>query len=527
MTLSTTKRPKRSCKPESLLLTATCASVIVGVALGVLIKTSDAQLTSKQHELLRFPGEIFLRMLTLLVIPLMFSSLVNSLANLETKTAGRLAFLGVAYYAMTIALAVSTGIAAVMLIQPGSASPRDRHIADVGKVCKGKGPTEAILDLIRNIFLDNVVEATFKSKSTCLKYTLMENGTSSVITYDNYVNLTTEAQNRVLIESERRETAGMNVLGIIVFALFFGGTLGRVGEPGKPLRKFFNAFEMVIMQLVSMAIWFAPIGIMCLIASEIAKMEDLGGEAKRLGMFVLTVMAGFAFHALITLQVILVFVARRNPFKFTYEVLQALLTAFATASSNATMPLTLKCLEENVKCDKRVTKFLIPLGATVNMNGTALYEAVASIYIAQCLGADLTIGNVIIISFTSVLASVGASGMPHAGMMTMIMVLIAIGLPPAYFALVVPVDWFIDRFRTAINVYDDMIACVIVDKYCKRSLMEEKEDTGGLPMVEGDPYLQKLQKKSGISAEDKLGHNIAINGAPMVGNSKYKISMDV
>jgi len=186
----------------------------------------------------------------------------------------------------------------------------------------------------------------------------------------------------------------------------------------------------------------------------------------------LTVILGLAIHSLIILPGIYFLFTRKNPLTFFQGIVQALLTAFGTGSSSATLPITFRCLEENNRIDKRITRFVLPIGATINMDGTALYEAVAAIFIAQASNYSLDFGQIVTISLTSTLASIGAAGIPQAGLVTMLIVLQTVGLPEDSITLIIAVDWFLDRIRTAVNVLGDSIGAGIIYHTSKKDLAE-------------------------------------------------------
>ncbi|VDD87527.1 unnamed protein product [Enterobius vermicularis] len=263
---------------------------------------------------------------------------------------------------------------------------------------------------------------------------------------------------------------GTNILGLVMFSVSMGIAISVVGDDGLPLKAFFKSFEAVSMKLIALVIWFSPVGVLFLITAQIIGMENPGHELNRLLGYMICVLAGLAIHAFIVLPTLMIIFARRNPIKYVYGMSQALLTALATSSSSATLPLSIKCVEENNGVDSRVARFVLPLGATINMDGTALYEAVAAIYISQCADKNLTAGQLILTSLTATLASVGAAGIPQAGIVTMIMVLIALGLPSNMFILIYPVDFFLDRIRTTVNVHGDSIGAAIIAKLCERYL---------------------------------------------------------
>ncbi|VDK86717.1 unnamed protein product [Onchocerca ochengi] len=209
---------------------------------------------------------------------------------------------------------------------------------------------------------------------------------------------------------------------------------------------------------------------MCLITGKILEIDDLANMARMLAMYVVTVLLGLVIHALFSLPLLFFICTKKNPFTFMRGLLQAWVTALGTASSSATLPITFKCLEENLGIDRRVTRFVLPVGATINMDGTALYEAVAAIFIAQTNGVDLSFGQVITISLTATLASIGAASVPSAGLVTMLIVLTAVGLPVKDVSLIVAVDWLLDRIRTSINVLGDAFGAGIVHHFSRKQL---------------------------------------------------------
>jgi Na+/H+-dicarboxylate symporter len=212
-------------------------------------------------------------------------------------------------------------------------------------------------------------------------------------------------------------------------------------------------------------VWYAPIGIASLLMERMGRAgPDFWDEVHKLAWYMATVLSGLAIHVLIVLPGIYWLVKRRNPFRYMLGMAQALLTAFSTASSSATLPLTLNCARNSGISD-RTSGFVLPLGATINMDGTALYEAVAVIFIAQSLGIEFTGPQLVIVFLTATLAAIGAAGIPEAGLVMMAIVLTAVGIDPKEAALILAVDWFLDRFRTAVNVAGDAIGAGVIDHY--------------------------------------------------------------
>uniref|UniRef100_A0A8B9R6W6 Amino acid transporter n=1 Tax=Astyanax mexicanus TaxID=7994 RepID=A0A8B9R6W6_ASTMX len=221
---------------------------------------------------------------------------------------------------------------------------------------------------------------------------------------------------------------------------------------------------------------YAPVGILFLIAGKIVEMEDLGAMGGQLGMYTITVIAGLLIHAILVLPTLYFLVTRKNPFLFIGGLLQALVTALGTSSSSATLPITFKCLEENNGVDKRVTRFVLPVGATINMDGTALYEALAAIFIAQVNNMDIT----------ATAASIGAAGIPQAGLVTMVIVLTSVGLPTDDITLIIAVDWFLDRLRTTTNVLGDSIGAGIVEHLSRAELAAADAELGNCVVEENE-----------------------------------------
>jgi Na+/H+-dicarboxylate symporter len=260
--------------------------------------------------------------------------------------------------------------------------------------------------------------------------------------------------------------AKMEILPLIVFSLIFGGVLTTLGERGRIVIDFFEGVNEAIMKIVSLVIVIAPFGVFGLIAARIGEAGGFLGfvpELIQLGKYFLTVVIGLFIHGVIILPLILAIVGKRNPLTFAKNMVPALLNAFSTASSSATLPLTFECVEEHNKIARRIARFVLPLGATVNMNGTALYEAVAAIFMAQVYGIPLELGAMIVIFLTATLAAIGAAGIPEAGLVTMVIVLTAVNLPLEGISLILTIDWLLDRFRTTVNVWEDAVAAGVIE----------------------------------------------------------------
>jgi len=467
-------------------------AVILGFAVGLLSnpKIQEMQEPSRSTLLvfLGFPGEILMRMLKLLILPLIVSSLIVGLAELDQKASGKLGLRAVVYYMSTTLIAVVLGIVLVIAINPG-AKARNRNTGTQDREVRA---VDSFMDLIRNMFPDNIVKACIQQLTTKVESLEVDKQNTTVdllklsvnetillkaehtlmTTIVNGTNLTYYTTSRLVkIAGEGVYGGSTNVLGLVVFSLAIGLILGRMGKKAKYFVRWMTTLNDIVMELVSLVMWYSPIGIWSLIAAKFASMENIGGTFVSLGLYMVTVISGLVIHSFILPTIYLV-VTRKNPFLYVKGILQALLTAFGTSSSSATLPVTFRCLEETNKIDKRVTRFVLPIGATINMDGTALYEAVAAIFIAQASGYNLNFGQYIAVSLTATLASIGAAGIPQAGLVTMLIVLQTIGLPEDSITLIIAVDWFLDRIRTTVNVLGDAFGAGIVAHLSREDLRE-------------------------------------------------------
>uniref|UniRef100_A0A8C8RG33 Amino acid transporter n=1 Tax=Pelusios castaneus TaxID=367368 RepID=A0A8C8RG33_9SAUR len=375
--------------------------VILGTVLGGLLRllpTLDEDLLV----LISFPGDILMRMLKMLILPLIISSLISGLAGLDPKSSGHMGTRAMVYYLSTTVLAAILGVILVLSIHPGDPKLK----AATGAVAKSEevSSLDAFLDLIRNLFPENLVQACFQQVQTVTQKVpvppqVMRQENVSRILPGNLsllnATVTEVSLGPSTVTHKRLEfKAGMNVLGLIGFFIAFGVAMGQRGEQAKPMAEFFNILNEIIMQLVSMIMWYSPFGIASLICGKLAGLQDLELVARQLGMYMLTVALGLLLHGALVLPLIFFGVTRQNPFAFYAGIFQAWLTALGTASSAGTLPVTFRCLEENLGVDRRVTRLVLPIGATINMDGTALYEAVAAIFIAQMNSIALDGGQI-------------------------------------------------------------------------------------------------------------------------------------
>ncbi|EHB04340.1 Excitatory amino acid transporter 3, partial [Heterocephalus glaber] len=440
----------------------------LGIVIGILVR-EYSELSNLDKFYFAFPGEILMRMLKLIILPLIISSMITGVAALDSNVSGKIGLRAVVYYFCTTIIAVILGIVLVVTIKPGVA----QKVSEIDRT--GSTPevstVDAMLDLIRNMFPENLVQACFQQYKTKREEIQPPSDSQRNTTEEPVTSvMTTVSENKTKeYKIVGNYADGVNVLGLIVFCLVFGLVIGKMGEKGQILVDFFNALSDATMKIVQIIMCYMPLGILFLIAGKIIEVEDWE-IFRKLGLYMATVLSGLAIHSIVILPLIYFILVRKNPFRFAMGMAQALLTALMISSSSATLPVTFRCAEEKNKVDKRITRFVLPVGATINMDGTALYEAVAAVFIAQLNNLDLSIGQIITISITATAASIGAAGVPQAGLVTMVIVLSAVGLPAEDVTLIIAVDWLLDRFRTMVNVLGDAFGTGIVEKLSKKEL---------------------------------------------------------
>ncbi len=377
-------------------------------------KIYEAAYYNKAIKAVGWMGVIFLRALKMIIIPLILSSLISGVTNIGTgENLGRLGLKTMGYYMITSTFAIITGLFFVNMIKPG-----------IG----------ADLNFSQNV--EGLVES-----QRSLGQTLIE-----IVPTNIFQSFNNNA-----------------MLSIIFFTVIFGFFITRISNPHRKfLKEAFNAVFEVMMQITLFVIKFTPLGVFGIVAKVVADQDDLANLGTRMGLYMGTVILALLIHFFVTLPLFVKLVGKARPFRHLVNMSTPLLTAFSTSSSGATLPLTMKAVEQNSGVSNKISSFTLPLGATINMDGTALYECVAAIFIAQAYGVDLSLIQQLIIIVTALLASIGAAAIPMAGLVMITVILTAVGLPLEGVGLILAVDRILDMFRTATNVWSDSCGAVII-----------------------------------------------------------------
>ncbi|XP_063774497.1 neutral amino acid transporter A isoform X1 [Pseudophryne corroboree] len=465
---------------KNAIVILTVSGVLVGVGLGTAVRSMN--LTKAQMTYFAFPGEMLLRMLKMIILPLVVCSLISGAASLDTRSLGKLGAIAVTYFLVTTLMASGLAIALGFIIKPGAGAGalNSNALGIEDTITSNKETVDSFLDLARNLMPSNLVAAAFRSHVT------------EYITYTRNTTNGTIITERIPIGTE---VDGMNILGLVLFALVLGVALKKLGPEGEELIRFFNAFNEATMVLVSWIMWYVPIGIMFLVGSKIVEMGNLVLLVTSLGKYILASILGHIIHGGIVLPLIYFAFTRKNPFTFLLGLITPFATAFATCSSSATLPTMIKCIEENNGVDKRISRFILPIGATVNMDGAAIFQCMAAVFIAQMNNYDLNAGQIFTILVTATASSVGAAGIPAGGVLTIAIILEAIGLPTNDLSLILAVDWIVDRTTTVVNVEGDALGAGILHHLNQKEAAKNQQELNDI-YVEAVPNCKSEEETS-------------------------------
>jgi Na+/H+-dicarboxylate symporter len=406
--------------------------ILLGMLVGIIIGVISIQVDGGKEIVVNWIkpfGTIFINLLKLMAIPLIISSLIKGVSDLkDLSSLSTLGIRTISIYIITTIIAITVGLVAVNMVEPGylvNEDTREELMASFGKdaaskqeaaeATKSRGPLQMLVDIVP----DNIFNAA------------SSNG---------------------------------NMLQVIFFVIFFGiGLILIPSDVAGPVKQFFDAFNEVILKMIDLVMLFAPYGVLALLAALVA--ESPGFDIFiALGAYGLTVILGLAIMVFVIYPIGVKLFTGKSPGFFLSKISPAQLVAFSTSSSAATLPVTMERVEEHLGVDRQVTSFVCPVGATINMDGTSLYQGVAAVFISQAFGHDVTLGEQLTIVFTALLASIGSAAVPGAGLLMLVIVLESIGVNPAGLALIFAVDRPLDMLRTSVNVTGDAFVAMAVGK---------------------------------------------------------------
>ena len=407
-------------------------SMVLGVFVGYLfniLEYQDHPYYNDRYDLILLLGDIFIRLLKMVIVPLVFTSIILGVSSIKDRTKiGRLGFKTFLYYISTSLIAILIGLLLANTIQPGIGAST---ISSVGAFDASQlNSSSSMLDILKRMIPTNPISA-------------FANG---------------------------------DMLAIIFFAVFFGVTLSFINpKHSSPVTSVINSIYSVMIKMTQIIINLAPIGVFGLMVKAVSNSGI--SIFKELGLYAATIASGLSIHLFIIMPLILIILVGVNPLKHFKAIASAMVTAFSTSSSNATLPVTMKCVRDNVKVSNETSSFVLPMGSTINMDGTALYECAGVLFIAQALGIPLDAGQQFIVVFTALLASIGAAGIPSAGLVMLFIVTEAVGLQSDAVAVwvgsMLAIDRPLDMFRTMVNISSDSVGAAVIAKSEGETLYDE------------------------------------------------------
>ncbi|CAC5415175.1 SLC1A2 [Mytilus coruscus] len=412
---------------KNLMLILTFAGIVLGFSIGFAVRT--AQPSKDTLIWIGMPGELFLRTLKLLILPLIVCSVISGSAALDPKSNGKISAISFLFIVITNVLAGVFGVALCIIFKPGDGVLMSKDTKETAFV----ETQDIFIDLLRNLFPDNMIKATFS-------------------------------------QSQTENKQGTNVLGLITVCTLVGIASSRLKDRVKVFIQFFQAGADIILQILRWILWTTPVGVASLIAVSMAGITDISTVFAQLGMFVLTVTTGIAIHQLVFLPLVLFILTRRNPYLYLITLVKPWMIGLATTSTAVAIPEMLNACEEKNKIDKRVSRFVIPFCVTLNADGSALFISAAAVFLATITGMSLSAADYIIICMLTGFATLALPSIPSSSIVTLVMVLTSLNIPAGQISLLFAVEWYLDRLRTTSNVVSHTFCTAVTYHFCKNDL---------------------------------------------------------
>lgn len=438
--------------------------VAAGVTGGLLAREYLRPFNKRELMYVFFPGEMFLRLLGQATLPLITASIVAAVGSASFTLASHAAITAAIYFVITTVIAEAIGLALSLTIEPGRYNPTVEGI-EYSTPNVTFQVLDVVLDILRNMAPPNVIEACLYTWKT---HIIGENNASD---HENRTEST--ADYRVDI------VPGTNIPGLLICSVIIGLVLSSQSERrGASLIRVFRLLADAVLVSIQWFMWYGPVAVAFLIAHQILAAADPLEKLRDVSLYLVTMLVGMIFHIMVILPAFsLAVVGPRKQGRLFASMISPALTAFATSSSAVTIPVTISSLEDGMGVDPRVARFIVPVGASLNMDGTAIYEAVSAVFLAQRRCLVLSPGLLLSVAVAAFLASAATAAVPGGGIVTMIIVVQALGLPPEDVGIIVTVDWLMDRMITVVNVLSDAVGAVVVQAICRRGLRESPRHT--------------------------------------------------
>lgn len=480
---------KRSTCYDFLSRNCLIISVLIGVGVGfafsfglrVVEPSDDAQTW------IGLPGEIYMRMLKMTILPLVVSTIITGTASMDPKSNGRISGMSLGYIIITNSIGAVIAIAVFLIIQPG------KHIEvsssdNVASIHTDIETSDMFADMIRNLFPDNLVTVCFQKTQTMYSHfthVVLKNGTNSTVTKT---------------DKSVSSTAGLNMLGLIIACTLFGISASKVGSRAKPFTDFFETISIIVINLLNWIIWMTPVGVASLIASAILKASDIASVFSSLGMFVLAHSVGIVFHQLVLIPITYFIATRRNPLYFLAACLRPWLTVFGPPSTVIGIPEMLRILDTKLHVDSRISNFLVPMGATLERLGSCLFICLSALFMLQLEGVPLGTSNVLLIGLLSAVGSLSVPSVPSGSIVSILVVLSSLDVQIHNIGLLMALEWYNDRIRTTSNTMTIIIGAVVVDKLCKSTLSSPQEQPLETKAIDSEISVQVVNENRTIQS---------------------------
>lgn len=441
---------------DNLLLVLTLVGVILGFAVGFGFKAANPSPDALMW--IGLPGQLYLRLLKMMIVPLIACSVVCGAAALDPKANGKISLIAFIFIISTNGLGSAIGMGSTLIFGAGKEDARE-----ITNTVEGNMQTQDILaDLIRNIIPENLFQATFAQTQTKYKvsnYTIERN--------------TTNGTEKEIVRDVKKHLGTMgnpNIIGLIFACTLLGLAAASLKEKGKLFLDFIQSVSDTVITVVRWFMWTTPIGVISLIAVSIASVSDVEKIFSQLGMFIAAITVGILIQQLVVLSAIFFVFTRKNPYAFLFSIAKPWMIAFAATSTAVAIPEMLTACENKNKIDKRVARFTIPFSVTISCNGSALYIAGATVFVGHLAGFPLTAGDYLLIWLLVTVAAMAIPSVPSASIMTTIMILTSMNIPVEDIALLLAVEWYLDRIRSTSSVVAHTVCTAVVYSLCKKDL---------------------------------------------------------
>uniref|UniRef100_A0A087X2T4 Amino acid transporter n=1 Tax=Poecilia formosa TaxID=48698 RepID=A0A087X2T4_POEFO len=454
---------------HSHLFLMTVIKYTIGLGTGFLLRFMIF-LRDDQVKWIRIPGDMLLNVLQMFAVPLIVTSVLAGVTGLNTKMSRKTAFFTGTYICGTTLLAIILGLLLVLTIKPGVGE----HLSqDRVKEMPPFSVHVILMDLLRNMVPESFIQAFYEQyKTEIIEIGRLKTERRGCVSFQSTLEAVVPScsvQNVTETKLVGSYVDGPNMIGLIIWSFTFGILINRVGQEATSTVKAIQSLNDAIKIIFNWILWYLPIGVLFLIVENVLDVEDWGAVIK-LAKLSAVISLGLVIQTFFVLPMVYFTLVRKNPYVILKGTSKAWMTAIIIASSTASLPVILQCCEENLMVNGKLCRLMLPILTSINMNGTAVYEVIASVFIAQMNDITLDAGQIIAVGLTSSIVTFGAAGIPATGAVTTILILTAVGLPAKDAAMLVVVEWLLDHFRTGVNVLGDCYGVVLINFLCHDEL---------------------------------------------------------